>query len=352
MDGGGPWGTPLLSGGVIYDTAFYGGSPAVGDFGTVFEYFTSFSAGTYLYDFEGQPNDGSAPMAGLITDGEGDYFGTTTQGGSSLKGTIYEISNGTEFVLYNFTGRDGETPEGGLTIDADANLYGTTADGGDNDSGTVFAYSAFGSLVQLYSFGADANDGIGPASSLVFQKGILYGVTTEGGQYGYGTIFSVNVKTKIETVLYSFQGKRKDGGTPVGGLVLDGKGNLYGTASVGGSARGNGGYGVIFKLGIKSGQYTVVHTFAGTDGAQPVATLASDGQGNFYGTTFAGGANGYGTVFELNSAGTLTTLYNFTNGTDGANPYGGVALDSAGNIYGAATRGGQYNWGTLFEITP
>lgn len=353
LDGGGPWGTPLLSGTTLYSTAFNAGSSTAGRYGTIFQYFVNFSVGTYLYDFLGEPNDGSAPMAGLVTDGYGDFFGTTTQGGTNSYGTIYEISGFTEYVLYNFAGHDGKTPEGPLLMDAVGNLYGTTTNGGANDSGTVFAYSAFGSLVQLYSFGNSKYDGIAPACGLVFLKGLLYGVTTEGGQFGYGTIFSVNVKTKAETVLYSFQGKRRDGGTPVGGLVADGQGNLYGTASVGGSARGNTGDGVIFTWNIRNQQFSVVHTFVGPDGTQPLAALTPDGQGNFYGTTFAGGANGYGTVFKYNvAASTLTTIYSFANGTDGAYPYGGVALDALGNIYGAATQGGDHNWGTLFEIMP
>jgi uncharacterized repeat protein (TIGR03803 family) len=352
LDGGGPWGTPLLNGGVIYEPTFGGGSQAAGDAGAVFQFFTSPSDGYYLYDFAGQPFDGSAPMGGLATDGFGDFFGTTTQGGFSQRGTIYEISGGTEFVLANFNGRDGDDPEGGLIVDPVGNLYGTTSNGGSNDCGTVFAFSAGDTLVQLYNFGNYKTDGIAPASSLVFEKGILYGVTTEGGEYGWGAIFAVDIKTKTETILYNFQGK-KDGGTPVGGLVSGGKGILYGTASVGGSSRHNAGDGVVFSVSIDSPHaYTVVHTFAGPDGARPLAALAPDGQGNFYGTTYTGGAKGYGTVFELSAAGTLTTLYSFTDGTDGAYPYAGVTLDSSGNIYGAATQGGQYGWGTLFEITP
>jgi len=350
-DGGGPWGTPLLNEGILYQTAFYGGSPAANNAGTIFEFFTSTNDGTTLYDFAGQPNDGSAPMGGLITDGFGDFFGTTSQGGFNLRGTVYEVSGGYEFPLYSFTGPDGETPEGSLTIDAYGDLYGTTSNGGANASGTVFALSGGSTFVKLYSFGNYKNDGIGPASSLVLLKGVLYGVTTEGGQYGQGTVFGINPKTKTETILYNFRGG-SNGGTPVGGLVSDGKGNLYGTASAGGSANGTAGNGVVFTINFKSLQYTLLHTFTGPDGSQPLAGLTTDGKGNFYGTTYAGGAKGYGTVFELNSAGVLTTLYSFTNGTDGSYPYAGVTVDSAGNIYGAATRGGQYNWGTLFEITP
>jgi uncharacterized repeat protein (TIGR03803 family) len=354
-DGGGPWGTPLLSGGILYETAFYGGSPAANDAGTIFEFVVGTSTGAYLYQFAGQPNDGSEPMTGLVTDGQGDFWGTTNEGGSGLKGTLYEISGGFESVLVNFTGPNGQTPEGPLFIDADFDLWGTTSQGGQNDCGTVFLYTAGGTFVSLYSFGAGRHDGIGPASSIVLHKGVVYGATTEGGKFGWGTIYSVDVKTKTETVLYNFQGKR-DGGSPVGGMILTSTGALYGTASAGGSARGNKGNGVVFELtGIAGANpaYRVIHRFAGTDGSQPSATLIADPQGNFYGTTFAGGAHGYGTVFELDpSTKVLTTLYGFTNGTDGSNPYAGVTLDSSGNIYGAATRGGQYGWGTLFEIAP
>jgi uncharacterized repeat protein (TIGR03803 family) len=296
-------------------------------------------------------------MGGMVTDGFGDFFGTTTQGGFQMRGTIYEISQGVESVATIFNGSDGETPEGSLIIDAIGDLYGTTSQGGANDSGTVFAFN--GGLVSLYSFGNYTGDGVGPASGLALEVvsnngnpyEVLYGTTTEGGAHGWGTVFSVNVKTKAETVLYSFVGGAK-GGTPVAGLTLDGQGNLYGATSAGGSANGTAGNGIVFKLNIKSRRFTVVHTFTGADGSQPMATLLADGKGNYYGTTFAGGAHGYGTVFEINSSDTLTTLYNFTNGTDGSHPYAGLAMDSSGNLYGAATGGGQYGWGTLFEIEP
>ncbi len=350
-DGGGPWGTPLWSNGLLYETAFYGGLSSSNQAGTVFELDPVSLHGTYLYQFGGQPYDGSAPMGGLITDGAGDFFGTTTQGGFELSGTIYEISQGIETVAFNFSGKNGQDPEGNLLMDAFGNFYGTTSKGGNNDCGTVFAFSAYGTFVPLYSFGNNNTDGIGPSSGVVLQKGILYGVTTEGGQHGWGTIYAVNIKAKTETVLYSFRGG-PNGGTPLGALVSDGKGNLYGTTTVGGSANGTAGNGVIFKLNTKTSQYSVVHTFTGADGSQPTAALLPDGQGNFYGTTNIGGAHGFGTVFKLTAAGTLTTLYSFTNGADGSYPYGGLAIDPSGNLYGAATRGGQYGWGTLFEIVP
>lgn len=356
LDGGGPWGTPLLTGGILYATTLYGGNPSPNEFGSVFEFVLATNTGTYLYDFAGSPYDAAAPMSGLITDGMGNFFGTSTQGGFLMHGTVYQIGGGTEFPINSFNGSDGAIPEGGLFMDAAGDLYGTTSQGGANDCGTVWAFSAFGSFVPLYSFGSSQTDGVNPASGVVLVLspsfiGSVYGTTTEGGSHNWGTIYSVNLMTKAETILYDFRGGAA-GGTPVGGLVYNGKGDFYGTASQGGSADGTAGNGVVFGYSLKNKAYKVLHTFTGPDGSEPLAALTPDGQGNYYGTTFAGGAHGYGTVFKMSSAGTLTTLYSFANGTDGAYPYGGVTLDSSGNVYGAATGGGQHGWGTLFEITP
>ncbi len=348
-DGGSPWGPPLLYNGFILGTTYYGGSPSSGQVGTVFEYLPYANTVYPYYTFTGQPTDGAYPMGGLVSDGLGNFFGTTTQGGLNLDGTIYEISGGSESVLDNFSEKDGIAPEGNLLLASDGNLFGTTPKGGANGLGTVFVVKA-GSFVRLHSFGNAGNDGIAPAADLALLNGVLYGTTTAGGKYRWGTVFSLDVKTRAETVLYAFKGK-EDGGAPAGGLVTDGLGNLYGTAASGGSVTGTAGSGVVFELNIKTKTYTVLHTFMGSDGADPTGALVTDGRGNFFGTTFAGGANGYGTVFEINSAGTFTTLYSFINGTDGAYPYGGVTLDSSGNLYGTATRGGQDDWGTLFEIT-
>lgn len=347
-DGGTPWGPPVLYNGSIFGTTSSGGGSAQA--GTVFEYLPYANTAFPYYTFAGQPRDGAYPMSGLASDGYGDFYGTTSQGGFNLGGTIYEISSGSEFVIYNFSEADGIDPESNLLMAPDGNFFGTTSKGGANGCGTVFAFSAYGSFVPLYSFGNSKNDGIAPAGNLAILKGVLYGTTTEGGEYRWGTVFSVNVTTRAETVLYTFEGK-KNGGGPVGGVVSDGQGNLYGTAAFGGSSKGDAGNGVVFKLELKNNKYTVVHTFMGTDGSDPTGPLITDGNGNFFGTTFAGGAKGYGTVFEFNSVGAFTTLYSFTDGTDGAYPYGGVTLDSSGNLYGTATRGGQSEWGTLFEIT-
>jgi uncharacterized repeat protein (TIGR03803 family) len=161
----------------------------------------------------------------------------------------------------------------------------------------------------------------------------------------------VNANTGKIHVLYTFTGG-PDGGGPWAGLAGDGAGNLYGTTVNGGTATGNAGHGVVFKLDAATHVETVLYTFTGgPDGANPYATLARDSAGNLYGTTYAGGAFGNGTVFELDTAGNLTTLYSFAGGADGAAP-NGVILDSSGNIYGTAYSGGADGVGTVFEITP
>ena len=350
VDGGAPWDAPLLSEGMLYGTTYYGGGPGSPNAGTVFEYDPLGGIETYYYIFQGLPYDGAYPMSGLTADPFGDFYGTTVQGGYGLKGTVYEITYGSEFVQYSFSGPDGESPEANLISDGEGNIYGVTSLGGPNGGGVLFALSGGASYDQLYAFGNYSNDAISPSGTLCLNKTTLYGVTTEGGSHRWGTIYSFSLKNKTETILYNFEGS-KTGGTPTGGLVSDGKGNLYGTASAGGSANGNAGHGVLFKWNIANGTFTTVHKFAGTDGSDPTGPLVTDGAGNFYGTTFSGGTDGYGTVFQYTATtGVFTSLYSFTNTSDGANPYGGVTLDTSGNLYGTATRGGQYGWGTLFEI--
>jgi len=175
--------------------------------------------------------------------------------------------------------------------------------------------------------------------------GNLYGTTTYGGATGNGAVFKLDSAGK-ETVLYSFTGG-VDGGNPNADLLLDPVGNLYGTASTGGSsatACGGQGCGVIFKLDT-TGKETVLHSFTGgpSDGAFPFAGLVQDEAGNFYGTTMQGGSFYSGTVFILDSAGNETLLYSFALGADGGNPRAGLILDPAGNLYGTTFAGGLDN---------
>jgi uncharacterized repeat protein (TIGR03803 family) len=267
-------------------------------------------------------------------------------------------------VLYNFTNAtDGSGPVAGLTVDNQGNLYGTAQVGGVG-YGTAFELqrsSSSWTFVPLYSF-QSGTDGAAPMARLIFgAKGRLYGTTTQGGA-GYGTVFKLiglaSVKAPAtETVLYSFMGGT-DGAQPsAGDLILDKAGNIYGTTTYGGAS----GNGTVYKLTAprkRNAKWTesVVYAFGqGTDGANPVAGVTFDAAGNLYGTTSAGGAYGYGIVFELTPSGsgwTESILYNFTGGNDGGTAYGGVIFDQSGNLYGAAISGGTGTGGTVFEMTP
>ena len=276
-------------------------------------------------------------------------------------------------VIHNFTGGvDGQEPNFGLTIDAAGNLYGTTFEG---DTGTGTAYklvhrSTGWALTPLYVF-TIASKGVIPYSTLVIGRdGKLYGTTAFGGigpclAYGHtgcGTVFTLQNPVTfchtsycpwIETPLYKFSGGA-DGSNPYGGaLVFDQAGNIYGTTYGGGT-----GSGVVYKLTPAGSGWTesVLYTFAGgSDGASPWAGVTLDQAGNLYGTTAAGGAFGGGTVYELSPSGsgwTKRTLHSFQQQQDGGNPYAGVILDPAGNLYGATQYGGSGGGGTVFEMSP
>ena len=259
-------------------------------------------------------------------------------------------------IFHAFSGgSDGAGPLAGLTIDAGGNLYGTTSVGGASSAGTVFKITGKGTEVVLHSFTGGA-DGANPQASLVMDAlGNLYGTTMAGGAAGVGTVFKITKKGH-ETVLYRFTGST-DGASPIAALTMDKVGNLYGTTTAGGST----GNGTVFRLSPpkqKGRKWTekVLYSFGqGTDGATPVAGVTLDAKHNLYGTTSVGGSYGYGTVFQLKqskSGWKENILYNFQGGNDGSVPYAGVILDSSGDLYGGATGGGTGAGGTIFELTP
>jgi uncharacterized repeat protein (TIGR03803 family) len=257
-------------------------------------------------------------------------------------------------VVHNFTGgSDGGGPLNGFAINANGILYGVASSGGASNSGVVFKVNKSGIETVLHSF-TGGTDGASPQGSLIRDKaGSLYGTTIAGGTYGLGTVFKVTVNK--ETVLYSFGGV-SDGANPQAGLVLDTAGNLYGTTSQGGSS----GNGTVFRLAPpqnNSGKWTetVLYSFgAGKDGKTPVAGVSLDAAGSLYGTTSAGGAHGYGTIFQLTPGAVWTEkiLHDFQDADDGAVPYAGLISDKSGNFYGAATEGGTGGGGTAFKLTP
>ncbi len=311
-----------------------------------------------LYSFAGGPTDGLRPAAGLIIDSAGSLYGTTSAGGANTStggsngdGTVFKVSaSGMESVLYSFIGSptDGMRPQAGLIMDSAGNLYGTTEAGGATVDGTVFKVTPAGSESVLHSFGA-VPDGSGPFSGLVMDSiGDLYGTTFAGGASDNGTVFKVT-PTGTESVLYYFKGGTSDAAGPRAGLIMDSAGDLYGTTAFGGVNND----GTVFKISA-SGTETVLYSFAGgtTDGSDPMGRLIMDGLGNIYGVTNTGGVINDGTVFEINASGTESVLHSFTGRpTDGANPNAGLVMDSSGNLYGVTGYGGLNNDGTVFKIS-
>ena len=351
-DGSGPTGSLTMDGtGNLYGTTQGGGRRCAG---TAFEVATD-GTKTTLHCF--RDLDGTDPSAGMIL-AHGKLYGTTWQGGANGYGTVFEIGRH-ETVLYNFCSQgncaDGASPFASLVADKAGNLYGVTTAGGTSNDGTVFRLAPGGIETVLHSFGGGP-DGSGPCGALISDKiGNLFGVTQYGGTNNAGTVFEVSSKG-AEAVLYSFEGGT-DGSIPCGALLTDKEGNYYGTTYEGGA----NGKGTVFELS-PDGNETILYSFCSrtdcADGSQPTSGVIADGKGNFYGTTLFGDANSScdcGVVFELTRDGIEKVIHAFSGGSDGEAPESGLILDSAGNLYGTTASGGggcfTGGCGTVFKIT-
>jgi uncharacterized repeat protein (TIGR03803 family) len=346
-DGAQPTGNLVLdSEGNLYGTTTWGGA-VVPALGTVFKV-TPSGTETVLHTFTGGA-DGSEPyFAGVVFDKAGNLYGTTDNGSAYVAGTVFKLTpTGTETVLYTFSynSPNGTFPMAGVVLDKAGNLYGTTAAGGATNHGTVFKLTPAGTETVLYSF-KGGKDGCSQYGGVVLgSNGDLYGTTSGEGCSSLGTVFKLT-PTGTETVLHRFVSNPKDGSDPKAGLVIDSKGNLYGTTYYGGTH----GYGTVFKV-TPTGTETVLHSFTGLDGENPQASVIRDTAGNIYGTTYIGGANNYGTVFKLTPTGTETVLHSFAGyPADGAYPLTGVVLDTKGILYGATYGGGAYALGMVFKL--
>jgi uncharacterized repeat protein (TIGR03803 family) len=346
--------------GNLYGTTSGGGTSGACTFGcgTVFT-ITPSGTLTSLQNFH--RTDGSFPFSALAQDIYGTLYGTTTTGGANdtNDGTVYSIApGGTLTTLHNFDGTDGRYPYATLVQGADGKFYGATVNNGaHHNSGTVFNITAGGILTTLYNFCAqtDCTDGSEPYATLVQgANGDFYGTTASGGANGNGTIFKITASGAL-TTLYSFcsQTNCPDGATPYTGLVQGTDGNFYGTTYSGGVTGicfDPNGCGTIFKI-TPSGMLTTLHSFDGTDGEYPAGCLVQGTDGNFYGTTAYGGANGdYGTIFRITASGTLTTLHSF-DGTDGYELEAGLIQATNGTFYGTAYNGGTNGWGIVFSLS-
>jgi uncharacterized repeat protein (TIGR03803 family) len=365
-NGIGPQFMTLIQGtdGNIYGSAVWGGNKSCGFLygcGTLFK-MTPAGALTTIYTFCSQPNcaDGDDP-SGLVLGTDENFYGTTFEGGANTScpggcGTVFKItSGGVLTTLYSFSGADGNAPVAALVQGSDGNFYGTTLDGGANDScssgcGTVFQITPSGRLTTLHSF--DGNDGAQPYANLVEgSDGNFYGTTYGGGANGQGTVFKIT-PAGVLTTLHSFD--YTDGAGPFAGLIQASDGNFDGTTQSGGTYD----YGTAFKI-TPAGKLTTVITFNGSNGIYPDGPLVQATDANFYGTTNIGGQFACGTVFKLAPGGLVTTLYAFTgnNGDtdDGCAPYGGLFQATNGTLYGSTYGGGEFfnvcagGCGTIFS---
>jgi len=308
---------------------------------------------TMLHTFIG--SDGANPQSPLIADAAGNFYGTTFYDGKSGYGTVFKMSpNHKVTVLYSFAGPpDAANPSGPLLMDKSGNLYGTTVWGGASNQGAVFKLTSTGDETVLYSFAGYPADGSNPEGGVISDPaGNLYGTTDGGGNgvgcggyiYGCGIVFEIDAAGH-ETILHIFNGDG-DGAIPWAGLLCDSAGNFYGTTVYGGTA----GLGTIFKVDT-AGTLTILHSFAVSDGAYPYGGVIRDAKGNLYGAAYEGGTSSVGTVFKLNKSGKLTVLHNFTGNTDGAYPPAGLVRDAAGNLYGTTAQGGSsLDFGTVFKV--
>ena len=300
--------------------------------------------------------NGAYPYGGLMVDSAGNLFGTTHGDIFNTKGSVFELAKGsggyTLSTIATFNGSNGAYPRAGLLADNVGNLFGSTSSGGPTDRGTLFelAKSSGGYTLSTLAI-LDGSNGISPYPVLIADNaGNLFGTANSFGAGGKGTVFELAKGSEGYTLstIVAFNGT--NGGYPVSGLTADSAGNLFGTTYSGGA----NDKGTVFKLVKGSEGYTLstIATFNGINGARPSGNVVADSVGNLFGTTYSGGANNKGVVFELakGSGGyTLSTIATF-NGSNGAAPYAGLLADSAGNLFGTTYSGGSGGLGTVFEL--
>jgi uncharacterized repeat protein (TIGR03803 family) len=326
--------------------------------GTVFK-ITPSGTITDLFDFNWAAGSPFYPRSGLTLGVDGNYYGTTSSGGTFNFGTVFKFTGGgTMTPLYMFGTAKYPKVEGSLPLSPpvqgrDGNFYGTTPDSNDGvNDGIAYRITPAGAFTKLYLFNYGNSTGYNPQAGLILGKdGNFYGTTALGGKnlskpcyggsaYSCGSIFRMTPSGKI-TFLHYFD--EIDGAGPLGPLVQGTDGNFYGTTVAGGDTNGDG---VIFKL-TPQGTFAVLHSFDGNDGKQTTAGLVQASDGSFYGVSSAGGTKGFGTLFKITPTGVFTVLHEFSS-TDGTNPEVTLLQHTDGVLYGETYSGGKFGRGTIF----
>jgi hypothetical protein len=394
-DGANPYAGVILGpGGVLYGTTFSGGTGGCSDCGTAFSLTPPASAGgvwtesVYTLPFA----YGARPYAGLTINPSGALYGTGYNGGTCEGGAAFELkppasSGGAWEERSLFTGfcnpNTGAYPKAGLVIGSGGVLYGTSIEGGGTTAflGAVYELTPPATpgggwgLTDIHPFGLTPDDGSSPTTPVTIGSGgVLYGTLGNGGTAGQGMVYSLTPPASpggewTETILYSFNGNGGgDGTNPQAGVAIGAGGVLYGTTYSGGTGSAcSGGCGTVYSLAPPSSPggawtETILHSFAGgSDGATPTAAVVVGSAGVLFSTTYGGGSSDAGTVFALSPPATPggtwteTILYNFTGGSDGGNPEGGVIIGAGGVLYGTTYAGGtglacSGGCGTVFSL--
>ncbi|MDB6138596.1 MAG: type sorting protein, partial [Verrucomicrobiaceae bacterium] len=349
--------------GYLWGTTASGGSHLNG---TIFKINISTGALSTVANFSGSSGSmrGASPYGALMKDETGVFWGTTLGGGANGKGTVFKISGGTFSTVLDFTdngsSNKGSFPWAGLVSDGAGYRWGTTSGGGASQDGTVFKINAStGVLTTVVEFTGNgaANRGLSPLGALISDgAGFWWGTTSGGGSYNRGTVFKIDANTGGLTTVLDFDTTAIATSTAssISGLASDGAGSFLGTAAYGGAS----GNGLVYKVNAVSGTFSRVADFFDSSVAAKGNTLSSgliaDGVGYLWGTTEHGGAAGMGTVFKMDEiTGAVTRVVQFTgngSGSRGAFPKATLVNDDAGNLWGTTYTGGIYNLGTIFKV--
>lgn len=358
--------------GNIYGTAFSGGAQK---YGAIFSLYNNKGSWllTTMYSFK-EGSDGAGPIGALVVGPDGVLYGSTSAGGAGPCmgesgyrgcGTVYSLTRSSRapantwvsVILFSFSKTDGFDPQGPLTFDSSGNIYGTTVGGGDAGWGVIYKLvpSGGGWTQDIVYQPQGKGDGASPMGGVVLDhSGNLYGIFSQNGPNNHGAVYELSPSGSgwRESTVHSFTFQGNNGAAPQGGLIFDNSGNLYGT-----TVHDASGGGTVLELAKSGGgwSYDFVYGLSGGIDLGPYDKMTMDANGDLYGTSYADGKYGYGNVFKLTRSGSgweYTSLHDFTGGTDGANPICQLVLDSSGHLYGTATNGGSDHKGVAFEITP